>query len=111
MRTRRDLTELDTLLKNSMVAPRGPICRTVTFPRVGCSATPPTLSTARSASSQSSGVASTQTSGVGFADVLAVLVIVDVVGEALRAGQISEANGGALIEVATQSISRIILEF
>ena len=55
-------------------------------------------------------MASTQTSGVGFADVLAVLVIVDLVGEALRAGQISDANGGALIGVATQSTSRNILE-
>ena len=110
MRTRRDLTELDTLLKNSMVAPRGPSCRTVTFPRVGCSATPPTLSTAGSASSQSSGVASTQSSGSQPFWLFSLLVIVDVVEKALRAGLISDARGGVLIGLATQSTSRNILE-
>ena len=47
---------------------------------------------------------------VGFAAILAVLVVVDVVEKALRAGLISDARGGVLIGLATQSTSRNILE-
>ena len=47
---------------------------------------------------------------LAFAAVLGVLVSVDVVGEALGAGDLADADGVAQIGIASQSTSRNILE-